>query len=137
MGNASLTTSQAEFVDRQRVARLATVTEEARPHVVPISPALDVDRLVFATDRPTAKVRHIEGDPHVALAFDEYTEDWTALRQVIVFGTAMIVESGPEFERDRGLLYDKYEQYSTVAPIERGTSVLVEIRIDRVFADGV
>lgn len=137
MTDAALTRDQAAFVEDQRVARLATVHADGTPHVVPISTVLDVDRLVFATERETQKVHNLRGDPHVALVFDEYSEDWGALRQVVVFGRAMVIDSGPEFERGRGLLYEKFEQYEAVAPIEQGESAIVEIRIDRVSADGV
>lgn len=137
MADAALTGGQAEFVEGQRVARLATIHADGTPHVVPVSTVLDVDRLVFATERDTQKVHNLEGDPHVALVFDDYSEDWGALRQVVVFGRAMVIDSGPEFERGRGLLYDKFEQYEALAPIEQGESAIVEIRIDRVSSDGV
>ncbi len=137
MGDAALTRGQAEFLDGQRVGRLATIYADGTPHVVPVSTVLDVDRLVFATERESQKVHNLRGDPHVALVFDDYSEDWEALRQVVIFGKAMVIESGPEFERGRGLLYEKFEQYEAVSPIDEGSSVIVEIRIDRVSADGV
>ena len=49
---------------------------------------------------------------------------------MIVFGEAYLVESGPEFERDRNLLYEKFPQYERVAPIEAGTTAIIEFRID-------
>jgi PPOX class probable F420-dependent enzyme len=131
-----LRAAAAEFVARQRVGHLATVTAGGEPHVVPISAALDGDRLVFATDTDTQKVRNLRGDPHVALCFDEYTEIWASLQQVIVYGRAVVVESGPEFVRDRNLLYEKYEQYETEAPIDEPGSVVVEVSIDRVTTFG-
>jgi nitroimidazol reductase NimA-like FMN-containing flavoprotein (pyridoxamine 5'-phosphate oxidase superfamily) len=137
VADAVLTRGQAEFLERQRVAALATIFADGRPHVVPVSTVLDVDRLVFATELDTQKVHNLKGDPHVALAFDEYSEDWAELRQVIVFGRALVIESGPEFERGRGLLYEKFEQYEPIAPIVQGKAAIVEIRIDRVSADGV
>jgi PPOX class probable F420-dependent enzyme len=135
--DAALTRGQAEFVETQRVAGLATIFPDGTPHVVPVSTVLDVDRLIFATELETQKVHNLKGDPHVALAFDEYSEDWGELRQVVVFGRAMVIESGPEFERGRGLLYEKFEQYEATAPIVQGKAAIVEIRIDRVSADGV
>ncbi len=137
MPDTALTRGQAEFVERQRVAALATIFADGRPHVVPVSTVLDVNRLVVATELDTQKVHNLKGDPHVALAFDEYSEDWAELRQVVVFGRAMVIESGPEFERGRGLLYEKFEQYEPIAPIVQGRAAIVEIRIDRVSADGV
>jgi PPOX class probable F420-dependent enzyme len=125
---------EAEFVALQRDGALATVKLDGRPHVVPISTVLDLNRLVFATERDTQKVRNIEGNPNVAVCFDEYHEDWSQLVQVIAEGEAYILDSGFEFERDRTLLYDKYPQYEERAPILEGGSVIVEVRVDRVMS---
>jgi nitroimidazol reductase NimA-like FMN-containing flavoprotein (pyridoxamine 5'-phosphate oxidase superfamily) len=103
---------------------------------VPISPVLDLDRLVFATERETQKVRNLEGNPFVAIGFDEYDEDWSKLRQVVVHGEAYVIDSGFEFDRDRTLLYEKYPQYETEAPIAEGASIIVEVRPDRVVTWG-
>jgi PPOX class probable F420-dependent enzyme len=123
---------EAAFVALQRDCFLATVRPDGRPHVVPIGTVLDLDRLVFATERDTQKVRNIERDPAVAICFDEYHEDWSQLVQVIVEGEAYILDGGFEFERDRTLLYEKYPQYQERAPIEEGSAVIVEVRVDRV-----
>jgi PPOX class probable F420-dependent enzyme len=134
---AVFTGAEAAFVASRRVAHLGTVYPDGTPHVVPISTVLDMDRLVFATDRDTRKVRNIRDDPHVSICFDEYTETWTALQQVIVFGEAYLVQSGPEFARDRQLLYDTYTQYASEAPIEENSSVIIEVRSRRVVSFGV
>jgi nitroimidazol reductase NimA-like FMN-containing flavoprotein (pyridoxamine 5'-phosphate oxidase superfamily) len=125
------------FIDAQRVARLASMYADGTPHVVTICPVLDADRVVIATDLSSQKASNIRGDPHVAVVFDEYSEDWGDLRQIVVFGRALLIESGPEFQRDRSLLYEKFEQYEGTAPIEEGTAVIIEIHIDRVSASGV
>ncbi len=123
---------EAAFVSMQRDCFLATVRPDGRPHVVPIGAVLDLDRLVFATERETQKVRNIEHEPAVAICFDEYHEDWSQLVQVIVEGEAYILDGGFEFDRDRTLLYEKYPQYEDRAPIEEGSTVIVEVRVDRV-----
>jgi PPOX class probable F420-dependent enzyme len=133
----ALSRAEADFVARQRVGYLATVYPDGRPHVVPISPVLDLDRLLFATEQDTQKVRNLEGNPFVAIAFDEYDEDWSTLVQVIVHGEAYVIDSGFEFERDRTLLYEKYPQYESEAPIEEGDSIIVEVRPDRVVTWGL
>jgi len=55
---------------------------------------------------------------------------------VVIHGQAYLVDSGFEFRRDRDLLYEKYTQYATDAPIEEGESVIVEVRVDRVVSWG-
>lgn len=132
-----LTGSAATFVEPFRVGHLATFSEETGPHVVPISPALDLDRLLFATEADTVKVRNIRGNGSVSIGFDSYDEDWSKLRAVVVFGEAYVIESGPEWERGRNLLYEKYPQYPREAPIEEGSTVIVEVRPDRVVTWGI
>jgi PPOX class probable F420-dependent enzyme len=132
-----LTGAEAAFVSDARVAHLATLDLDGTPHVVPICPVLDLDRVVIASayDRKVANIRE---DSAVALCVDDYSEDWNdGLRQVIVEGDAYLIESGPEFERDRGLLYEKFPQYEHVSPIEEGSSVIIEFRVTRVSSFGI
>jgi nitroimidazol reductase NimA-like FMN-containing flavoprotein (pyridoxamine 5'-phosphate oxidase superfamily) len=128
---------QAAFVDAARVARLATSMLDGSPHVVPVCPVLDLDRILIASafDR---KVANIRDTPAVCIAFDEYSEDWDhGLLQVIVYGEAYLVESGPEFERDANLLNEKFPQYpASTYPIEQGTKVIIEIRPTRISSSG-
>jgi PPOX class probable F420-dependent enzyme len=128
--------AETELVRWSRVARLATVGG-GELHVVPVSPVLDGDRLVFASDAGSAKVRNIRADPRVAIVFDDYAEDWTALRQVFVRGRAQVVDAGVEWSRLRELLYQKYLQYEEQAPLEEGDSVMVVVTVTGVSSDGV
>jgi len=74
--------------------------------VVPICPVLDGDTLLFASD-PTAKVRDLRRDPHCAVVFDAYVEEWNLNHQVQVRGTARLIEDGPEWDRGKRLLDEK------------------------------
>ncbi|HEX6844072.1 MAG TPA: pyridoxamine 5'-phosphate oxidase family protein, partial [Actinomycetota bacterium] len=115
---------------------LATVGPDGAPHVVPVSPIVDLDRVIVAAEVDTVKVRNILRNPAVSLAADEYDEDWSKLRAVVVFGEAQVIDGGFEWERDRALLYEKYPQYPAEAPIEEGTTVMLDIRVDRVVSWG-
>ena len=134
--SAALAGAQADFVAAAGVSHLATTFAAGSPHVVPVCHALEAGRLVVATDRDTRKVRNLEGDRRAALCVDEYAEDWTRLRQVVVFGEVSIVEGGDAWERGRSLLYRKYPQYPAEAPIEPDTTVILELRIDRITSSG-
>ncbi len=129
--------AQAAFVERAPVARLGTTMLDGTPHVVPVCPVLDLDRIVIASafDR---KVANIRDNSAVCIAFDEYSDDWDhGLFQVIVYGDAYLVESGPEFDRDAALLNEKFPQYAvSTSPIEVGSTVIIEIRIVRVSSSG-
>ena len=99
------------------VARLATADVNGRPHVVPISFAVDGDTIYFAVDAkpkrsPDLKRLHnIAAHPQVAFLVDHYEEDWTRVWWVRVDGTALVLDSGPERDRGVDLLCAKYEQY--------------------------
>jgi nitroimidazol reductase NimA-like FMN-containing flavoprotein (pyridoxamine 5'-phosphate oxidase superfamily) len=133
----TFTRSESDFVASLRVGYLATAYPDGRPHVVPISPVLDLDRLVFATEQDTQKVRNLGFSGSVAVSFDEYHEDWSQLKQVIVHGEAYGLDAGFEWERDRSLLYAKYPQYESEAPIVEGSTLIFEIRVDRVVSWGL
>ena len=65
-----------------RVARLATVRPDGAPHIVPITFALDGDRIVFAVDRKPKsttrlrRIENIESDPRVSVLVDAYDDRW-------------------------------------------------------------
>ena len=88
------------YVERARVGRLATADAEGRPHVVPICVALVREALVTPIDEKPKQVppdelrrsRDVAENPHVAVVFDHYAEDWSRLGWVQVRGTSTLVE---------------------------------------------
>jgi nitroimidazol reductase NimA-like FMN-containing flavoprotein (pyridoxamine 5'-phosphate oxidase superfamily) len=131
LSGSPLSGEETEFVASARVGHLATTRRDGTPHVVPISTVLDLDRLIFATETNTVKVRNIRDNPFVAICFDEYDEDWSLLKQVLIYGAPYFIETGMEFARDRNLLYEKFTQYETASPIEEASSLIVEVEIER------
>jgi nitroimidazol reductase NimA-like FMN-containing flavoprotein (pyridoxamine 5'-phosphate oxidase superfamily) len=131
LSGSPLSGEETEFVASARVGHLATTRRDGTPHVVPISTVLDLDRLVFATETNTVKVRNIRDNPFVAICFDEYDEDWSLLKQVLIYGAPYFIETGMEFARDRNLLYEKFTQYETASPIDEASSLIVEVEIER------
>ena len=113
-----------------RLARLATVDEAGRPHLVPVCFAVEGDRIYSAVDAkpkrsPDLKrLRNIAFHPEVALLVDHYEEDWTRVWWVRVDGTALVLDSGPERDRGIDLLCAKYEQYRA-RPEQLGRVVVV------------
>jgi PPOX class probable F420-dependent enzyme len=100
-------------------ARLATVTPDGRPHVVPICFALDGDTILTAVDakpkrtRALARLENIRANPAVAVLADHYDEDWRELWWVRADGTATIDELDPA---SLALLVARYEQYAAMPP---------------------
>ncbi len=103
------------------VARLATVTPDGRPHVVPIVFALDGEVVYTAVDgKPKSSARlqrltNIEANPRVSILVDRYADDWSQLWWVRADGVATVVSDGPECARGLTLLRSKYPQYEQVS----------------------
>ncbi len=110
-------------VAEARVGRLATVTSEGRPHLVPFCFAVDGDRLYSAVDdakpKSTLALRrldHIRQHPAVSVLVDHYAEDWSTLWWIRLDGEAVVLEPGAaEHEVGLGLLVAKYEQYQAAS----------------------
>src|SRR3990172_7594427 len=100
-----LSETDLRFVQRQRVAHLATADANGRPHVVPVCFAYLEGRFCIAIDekpkrtRRLKRLRNIAENPSVALVFDRYDDDWSRLGWVMVQGTASVIASGPEHDR--------------------------------------
>jgi PPOX class probable F420-dependent enzyme len=118
------------MVTAARVGRLATVTANGRPHVVPCCFVLATvgvgerveDVLYSAVDaKPKStldlkRLDNVRASPAASLVIDHYDDDWTALWWVRLDGSATVLDPGPETDRALELLADKYEQYRTTAP---------------------
>jgi nitroimidazol reductase NimA-like FMN-containing flavoprotein (pyridoxamine 5'-phosphate oxidase superfamily) len=120
----------------ERVCRIATSGRSGVPHVVPVVPVFDSGKIYFGSDGDAKKVENLRANPHAALTMDVYSEEWSALRGVMVQGTAKLIDKGPRFRKLRRLLYDKYPQYPEDAALEDG-SVIVEITPQHVFSWGL
>lgn len=106
---------------RAQVARLATVTLDGHPHVVPIVFAAVGDTVYTAVDgKPKSSTRlrriaNIEAHPHVSLLVDHYDDDWSELWWIRADGTAAVHHAGPRFDAGVVALRTKYRQYESVA----------------------
>jgi PPOX class probable F420-dependent enzyme len=126
-------TEMRERVRDARVARLATIDAQGRPHLVPICFALEGETLYSAVDekpkrsRRLKRLENIRRHPEVSVLVDHYDEDWTRLWWVRLDGRAEVLEDGPARERGLALLAAKYEQYRAQPP----TGPLIAIWIER------
>ena len=119
------------FIREHRVARLATAGRDGRPSVIPICYAFDGEHVYSVIDhkpkhvgaRDLKRIRNIEENPHVSVVIDDYSDDWSKLRYVVIAGDAEIddpsgSQSG-EHHKAIALLRDKYSQYSAMALDDR------------------
>jgi PPOX class probable F420-dependent enzyme len=108
--------------DEARVARLATMSADGQPHIVPITFAIDHDVIYTAVDSKPKSTPHlrrlsnIHANPRVAVLADHYDEDWSALWWVRADGMAAILVSQAELTGPTRLLAGRYPQYRDNPP---------------------
>jgi PPOX class probable F420-dependent enzyme len=105
-----------------RVGRMATVTSQGRPHVVPFVFVLagqGSTRIVYWTvdhkpkrSRDLKRIRNIEANTAVEFVVDGYDEDWDRLWWVRCSGIARVVVSQDERGSALRALEEKYPQYA-------------------------
>ena len=115
-----------------RVARLATVRPDGRPHVVPITFALQGDKIVTALDhKPKTttslqRLSNIEANPFASIIVDYYDDDWSRLWWVRADGSARIIRQGSDHEEAVSWLAGKYAQYRSHPPSGPAIVVVVD-----------
>jgi PPOX class probable F420-dependent enzyme len=115
------------------VARMATSGEDGRPHIVPVTFAIDGQVLFFAVDakpKRTAdlkRLRNIAANPAVSILIDHYEDDWEKLWWIRLDGRAGIVSGHAEIERALDMLAERYPQYR----INRPNGPVVAVSVER------
>jgi PPOX class probable F420-dependent enzyme len=132
---ARLTRKVAEFVQLERVCRVATAGAAGMPHVVPVCHVLSGGKLYIGSGKGR-KVKNLAENPQVTVVVDVYSDAWSTLRGVMLQGRAKVVARGPGFRRGRDLLYRKYPHYRRDAALSPSDSVIIEITPTRVFSWG-
>jgi PPOX class probable F420-dependent enzyme len=109
-------------LEEARVARLATLDAQRRPHIVPVCFVFDGSVFYTAVDRKPkrvapeklARLRNIRAMRQVALVIDQYDEDWTQLWWILVRGKAKLLLKSAHQERAEAIrqLRAKYPQYA-------------------------
>jgi PPOX class probable F420-dependent enzyme len=119
-----------------RVGRIATITPDRRPHVVPFVFALvegpgAEPRAYWAVDRKPKRserlrrLDNLEADPAVEFVVDGYDEDWGSLWWVRASGTGRVVGSDEERTDALSVLRSKYPQYGAEPP--EGPVVAIDV----------
>jgi PPOX class probable F420-dependent enzyme len=116
-----------------RVARLASTTEQGRPHIVPFTFVLDGDRIYSAIDakpkttRRLRRLANIRADDRVAVLADRYDDDWDGLWWVRADGQAAILDDPSQLAGPIRMLAGRYPQYREQPP----AGPVIAITVDR------
>jgi PPOX class probable F420-dependent enzyme len=123
--------SALDLFSTARIARLATITPDGSPHIVPITFAADSERIYTMVDhKPKSstllkRLANIAANPRVSLLADHYEDDWRALWWVRIDGAASVTTSGESYKTAQRLLTSRYPQY--VDQVPSGPAIVVSI----------
>lgn len=104
------------------VARLATITPDGSPHVVPVTFAVHGNMIYTAVDakpKSTRLLRRLENirlSPGAAVLADRYDDDWAALWWVRADGRARVIDDPGQMAMPVQLLALRYWQYRDQPP---------------------
>ncbi|RVW01727.1 TIGR03668 family PPOX class F420-dependent oxidoreductase [Rhodococcus spongiicola] len=116
------------------VARMATVSADGTPHVVPVVFVVVRDTVYTAVDdkpkttRRLRRLANIAATGRVSLLVDHYDDDWAQLWWVRVDGTAEVLAADADESTSAiDALVAKYRQYRSMRP----SGPVVAIRVLR------
>lgn len=130
MVNLTETDARARFT-AARHAYLATTDGHGKPHLVPVTFAVDGDTALIAIDHKPKRstdlkrLRNIEANARVSLLVDEYDDDWSRLWWVRTDGIARVLTESEDRSAPLRLLAVKYPIYAEKVP----TGPVISIRI--------
>ena len=128
--------AEAQFIQWERICRVATAGTTGVPHLVPVCHVLVDGKIYFASGNDARKVLNLRANPRVTVTVDLYSDHWAHLKGVIVQGRARLIDKGPRFRKIRALLYRKYPQYPDEAALDEKDSVIAEVTPTNVFSWG-
>jgi PPOX class probable F420-dependent enzyme len=132
------TAEAVAFLAGSRVARMATVRPDGRPHVVPITFAVTGETIVTMIDQKPKttsrlqRVANIEAHPFASVLVDVWSEDWEQLQWVRVDGPAVIHHEGETWREAQQALVAKYPQYVDQPP--KGVAIAISIDLVKSWA---
>lgn len=117
-----------------RVARLATITPDGAPHVVPVTFAVENQTIYLSVDtKPKTstalvRLRNVRAVSNVSLIVDEYSENWSDLWWVRADGKAQLTEAGDGLGVAIQLLQRKYPQYADSGSVSlSGPAIVIAV----------
>ena len=117
------TGAETRFMEKNEIARLATVSANGMPHVVPVSYIFKENTFLIAVDYETKKLQNIRRNRKVALVVDGLSPN----RAVMVQGHAEILERGPEFAEAYELFHVRFS-WVRADPWKEGEAPFIRIK---------
>ena len=101
-----------DYIGKTKFAVLATIGEDNAPKLRTIASfANDELKIYFSTGKSTAKVKQIKENPEVTLLFQHEGQQLAEFRNIILTGTAKILDGEEEFEKAVNLLGARSQRF--------------------------
>jgi uncharacterized protein len=110
---------------RNELGRLATVSPDGTPHVVPVCYIYRGSSFLVATDYVTRKYRNLLTNNKVAFVVDVY-KPGRGIRGVFIQGISTTLETGPEFREAYAFFYKRFS-WVRADPWKEGEAPFVRI----------
>lgn len=129
----TLKPEETAFVQKQRVARLATADENGSPHAVPVCYAFDGTHFYTPLDKKPKRVsgmelrrvHNITARHEAVLLIDQYADDWSQLGYIMIHGSADLIMPSHDLHLEAvRLLRERYQQYLTM-PLEDAPIIVI------------
>ena len=123
MSATHFTKSEIRFLEKNDLGRLATISKDGMPHVVPVSYVFRDEAFLIAVDYDTRKYRNLTRNKAVAFLVDTLKPN----RAVMVQGRAEIFEEGRNF-RHAYKIFHKAFSWVRAEPWKEGEALFIRIR---------
>lgn len=117
------TIEEERFLKDNEVGRLATVSTDGLPHVVPVCYIYLSGALWIATDFETGKYRNLRSNNKAALVVDA---GYDSNRGILIQGRARMYKRGQEFRKIYRIFYKKFN-WVRAAPWKEGEAPFIKI----------
>jgi uncharacterized protein YhbP (UPF0306 family) len=104
-----------DYLGSQKTVTLATATPEGAPHASTFMYVNEGSTLYFWARPTSTTAGHIQGNPRISFAIDEYVENWNKAKGIQGKGRSQPVSAGDEVARVVGLFAEKFPSPSSGA----------------------
>ena len=118
----TFTKSEERFLKSNEIGRLATISSNGTPHVVPVSYLFKDDAFLIAVDYGTRKLRNLRRNHRTALVVDRLRPN----RGIMIQGKAELIERGAEFRHAYSQFYRAFS-WVRADPWKEGEAPFVRI----------
>ena len=123
---AKIHTVRKIFLEKNELGRLATISPDDFPHVVPVSYLYYHGNICIAVDYGTRKFRNMLMDKKVAFVVDTLNPN----RGILVLGSVKIIEKGTEFNQIYKAFHKKFA-WVRANPWKEGEAPFIKIQPTR------